>query len=79
MSRPTTTPTHRRKLLRQARALTYRACVGLLLALAIAGHVIVLLLGALDAFVTAFLGMPRLSYGSRRFVQVVRETWEEGR
>lgn len=69
----------RRELLQHARMLTFRACVGLLLVLAILGHVIVLLCGALDALVTAFLGVPRLSYGSRRFVQVVRETWEEER
>lgn len=67
----------RRELRRQARALTFRAAVGTVLALAIAGHVVVLLLGALDAYVTSLIGVPRLSYASRRFVQVVRETWEE--
>lgn len=69
----------RRELLRLARALAYRACVGLVLVLAILGHVFVLLLGALDALVTAFVGVPRLSRTTRRFVQVVRTTWEESR
>lgn len=69
----------RRALLQQARVLAFRACVGLVLVLAILGHVLVLLLGALDALVTAFLGVPRLSRGTRRFVEVVRETWEADR
>jgi Na+-driven multidrug efflux pump len=59
-----------------ARTLIFRACVGMLLALAILGHVIVLLLGALDALLAAFFGVPRLSHGTRQFVQVVRETWQ---
>jgi hypothetical protein len=58
------------------RALIFRACVGMLLALAILGHVIVLLFGALDALLAAFLGVPRISHGTRQFVQVVRETWQ---
>ncbi|MBF8187297.1 hypothetical protein ITP53_16470 [Nonomuraea sp. K274] len=72
-----TTYIDRRALLLQARVLTFRAAVGLVLALAIIGHVVVLLLGALDALVTAWVGVPRLSASTRRFVQVVRETWEE--
>lgn len=69
----------RRALLHLARTLAYRACVGLVLVLAILGHVLVLLLGALDALVTAFVGVPRLARTTRQFVQVVRETWEESR
>ncbi|MFI7618024.1 hypothetical protein ACIBP6_43075 [Nonomuraea terrae] len=66
----------RRALLQHARLLTLRAAVGLVLMMAILGHVLVLLLGALDALLTAWLGVPRLSSTTRRFVQVVRETWE---
>ncbi|TMR95599.1 hypothetical protein [Nonomuraea basaltis] len=69
----------RRALLRQARYLTFRAAVGVLLALAILGHVLVLLLGAADALLTAFLGVPPLSSSTRRFVEVVKDTWEAGR
>lgn len=69
----------RRAMLRHARAMGFRACIGLVLVLAILGHVLVLLLGALDALVTAFLGVPRLSRGTRRFVEVVRQTWEADR
>lgn len=75
----TTVHIDRRALLREARALVFRACVGLVLALAILGHVLVLLLGALDALVTAYIGVPRLSRSTRRFVEVVRETWEADR
>lgn len=56
-----------------------RVLLVLLLALAILGHAVVLLLGALDALVTALLGVPRLAYGSRRFVELVWRTWEEQR
>jgi len=66
----------RRALLMLARALAFRACVGLVLALAVLGHVAVLLLGALDALVTAYIGVPRLSSTTRRIVQVVHETWK---
>ncbi|SDJ93504.1 hypothetical protein [Nonomuraea jiangxiensis] len=69
----------RRALLLVARVLVFRAAVGLVLVLAILGHVLVLLLGALDALVTAWLGLPRLSRFSRQFVEVVRETWREER
>ncbi|MFI7134210.1 hypothetical protein ACIBQ1_51690 [Nonomuraea sp. NPDC050153] len=69
----------RRALLMLARLLAYRAAVGLVLVLAILGHVLVLLLGALDALVTAYIGVPRLSRFTRQVVEVIRETWEQGR
>lgn len=42
----------------------------------VVGHVIVLLAGALDAYVAALLGLPRLAYSTRRVVEVVNETQE---
>lgn len=66
-------------LLEQARVLAFRAAVGVLLALALLGHTLVLLAGAADALLTAYLGVPRLSSATRRFVEVVRDTWEEER
>lgn len=69
----------RDELLQQAQALAFRAAVGVLLALALLGHVLVLLLGAADALLSAYLGVPRLSSATRRFVEVVRDTWEEER
>ncbi|MEW1837499.1 hypothetical protein AB0392_06030 [Nonomuraea angiospora] len=42
-----------------------------------ASAVALLVLGALDALVTACVGMPRLAYITRRFVEVVRETARE--
>lgn len=56
----------------------FRTAVGILLVLAVFGHVLVLLFSALDALVTAFIGIPRLSYSSGRFVRVVAKTWKEG-
>ncbi|MBB6351857.1 hypothetical protein FHU36_008440 [Nonomuraea muscovyensis] len=41
------------------------------------GHVLALLAGAVDALVTALLGVPRMAYGARRFADVIRETWKE--
>ncbi|MBB6343766.1 hypothetical protein FHU36_000275 [Nonomuraea muscovyensis] len=41
------------------------------------GHVLALLGGAVDALVTALLGLPRVSYSTRRVADVIRETWEE--
>ncbi len=71
-----TDPHDRRAMLMLARMLAFRAAVGVLLMLALLGHVVALLLGALDALATAYLGMPRLSSSTRRFVQVVRDTWK---
>ncbi|WP_336208216.1 hypothetical protein [Nonomuraea sp. LPB2021202275-12-8] len=65
--------------LRWARILAMRVCLALLLSLAIFGHVVVLLLGAVDALITARLGLPRLSYSSRRLVEVVYITWKASR
>jgi hypothetical protein len=67
----------RRGLRRRARRLLADAAIGLVVALAMLGHVLVLLLGAADALATSVLGVPRIAYGSRRFVEVVRETWKE--
>jgi hypothetical protein len=67
----------RRGLRARARQLVNEAIARFMLALAILGHVIVLLAGALDALVTSLVGIPRISYGTRKFVEVVRETWKE--
>ena len=67
----------RRGLRRHARDLAATALAATITALTMLGHVLVLLLGAADALLTSLIGVPRISYGSRRFVQVVRETWEE--
>lgn len=52
----------------------YHAVTGLVFV----GHTVVLVLGAADAYVTAVLGTPRISYGCRRLAAVVRTTWKEG-
>ncbi|MEU6788081.1 hypothetical protein ABZ912_53575 [Nonomuraea angiospora] len=49
----------------------------LLAALTLLGHVIVLVAGALDAYATSFVGLPRLAYLVHRFADVVRETARE--
>ncbi|MEV6159444.1 hypothetical protein AB0L53_54840 [Nonomuraea sp. NPDC052129] len=64
-----------------ARARTVRAIAFLIIArivvtLAAVGHVIVQLAGALDAYVTAVLGVPRLAVLGRRVRAALRETWE---
>ncbi|WP_157251016.1 hypothetical protein [Nonomuraea typhae] len=59
------------------RLILFRAALLVLLTLAVFGHVLVLVLGALDALVTAFVGVPRLSYASGRLVRVVAATWKE--
>ena len=45
--------------------------------LALVGHIVVLVLGAVDAYVTAVLGVPRVGYGVRCLAAVVRDTWKE--
>ncbi|MFI6907328.1 hypothetical protein ACIBKY_39140 [Nonomuraea sp. NPDC050394] len=40
-------------------------------------RVVVLLAGALDALVTAYLAIPRLAYLLQRFTQIVRDTRRE--
>lgn len=67
----------RRGLRRHARDLVATAVAAAITALAMLGHVVVLLLGAADALLTSLIGVPRIAYGSRRFVEVVRETWKE--
>lgn len=64
-----------------ARARAVRQLVGtvaarILFLLAWFGHIVVLAGGALDALLTALLGVPRLSFVGRRFTQMARETWE---
>ena len=64
-----------------ARARTIRAIAFLIVArivitFAALGHVIVQLAGALDAYVTAVLGVPRLAVLGRRVRAALRETWE---
>ncbi|MFI7707587.1 hypothetical protein [Nonomuraea sp. NPDC049480] len=49
----------------------------LLAALTMLGHLVVLVAGAIDALVTAYVGLPRLAYAVRRIVEVVRETARE--
>ncbi|MER7363556.1 hypothetical protein [Nonomuraea wenchangensis] len=41
------------------------------------GHLAVLAAGAVDALVTAWLGVPRLGYVISRLRRVARQTWEE--
>lgn len=67
----------RRGLRRHARDLLAVAVAAFITALAALGHMVVLLAGALDALVTSLIGVPRISYGTRRFVEVVRDTWED--
>jgi pheromone shutdown protein TraB len=67
----------RRALRARARYLLASAVAAAIVALLMLGHLVGLLLGAADAYVTSLLGMPRIAYGTRRFVQVVRETWED--
>jgi hypothetical protein len=63
--------------IRRARGLLVDVIAGAIVAIVMAGHVIGLVLGAADALVTSLLGVPRLSYGARRLVDVVRDTWRE--
>jgi hypothetical protein len=49
----------------------------LLAVLTMLGHLVVLVAGAIDALATSYVGLPRLAYLLRRFVEVVRETARE--
>lgn len=49
----------------------------LMVALIWVGHVVVQCAGAVDAYVAALIGMPRLAYTGRRFATVMRQTRQE--
>lgn len=69
----TTKPGGRGRTVRRLAALIAARVVFLL---AYLGHILTLLAGAVDALVTALLGVPRITYGAGRLARVVRETWE---
>ena len=72
-----TTSIDRRALRRRARRVLAVVVAAMLTALVWVGHMVALLGGAADAFLTALLGVPRIAYGCRRFADVVRQTWKE--
>jgi hypothetical protein len=61
------------------RAYLLAAVALLMLALAFVGHVAALVLGALDALVTAAIGTRRIALLSRQLANVARDTWEASR
>ena len=64
---------------RTVRAIAFLIVARIVVAIAAVGHVVVQLAGALDAYITAVLGVPRLAYSVRRFVEVMRKTWKADR
>jgi hypothetical protein len=60
----------------RARYLLASAVAAAIVALLMLGHLVGLLLGAADAYVTSLLGVPRLAYTGRRLAAVVRDTWK---
>ncbi|MEV5893169.1 hypothetical protein [Nonomuraea fuscirosea] len=60
-----------------ARMAAMLAVAYVLAALTLLGHVIVLVIGALDALATSYVGLPRLAYLLHRFAEIVRETARE--
>lgn len=64
----------RRPLHERIRDLALTVLAWLLLALAVLGHVVGLLLGALDALLAARLGTRRLAYICRLLRQALRDT-----
>lgn len=69
----TTTPGHH---CRTARQLVFAIVAPVVAALAWIGHAIAQLAGAVDAVVTAWLGVPRLAVTVRRVRAALRDTWE---
>jgi hypothetical protein len=69
----------RHPLRQRARNLLAAVITWLLLTLAIIGHTIALIAGAIDALITAAIGTRRISYISGQLRDAVRETGEEDR
>ena len=69
----------RRPLRQRARNALASVIFGLLVALAVLGHTIALIAGAIDALITAAIGTRRISYISGQLRDAARETWEEDR
>lgn len=61
---------------RTVRAVLFLIVARIVVAVAVAGHVVVQLAGAADAYVTAVLGVPRLAVLGRRVRAALHETWE---
>lgn len=61
---------------RTVRAIAFLIVARVVVAVAVVGHVIVQLAGAVDAYVTAVLGVPRLAVLGRRLHAALLETWE---
>ncbi|MFG1826715.1 hypothetical protein ACGFIJ_29905 [Microbispora bryophytorum] len=61
----------------RARFLTLLVLARIVIWLAMLGHVLLLLLGALDALITAAIGTRRMAFLSRQFADVARRTWKE--
>jgi hypothetical protein len=60
----------------RGRTLIMLAIIRFMRAFILLGHIIVQLLGAVDAYVTALLGVPRLAVLGGRVRAALRETWE---
>jgi hypothetical protein len=52
-------------------------CYGVALAVVFLGHVLALVFGAVDAVVTAWLGVPRLAVTLPRVGEQVRRSWRQ--
>lgn len=61
---------------RRGRTFVMLAIIRFMRVFILLGHVIVQLLGALDAYMTALLGVPRLAVLGGRVRAALRETWE---
>lgn len=70
----TTAPGARARALRQ---LAGTAAARVVFLLAYLGHTLVLLAGAVDAIVCAWLGVPRVAVSARRLRAALNKTWKE--
>lgn len=61
----------------RVRAVVFLIVARFVVVLAWLGHILVLVVGAVEALIAARLGVPRLAYVARRLAWVARETWEE--
>jgi hypothetical protein len=62
---------------RWARILAYAAVARVTVALTLTGHVVVLLITATDALITARIGTRRIGFISGQLRDAVRESWED--
>ncbi|GAA4221631.1 hypothetical protein FHR32_005161 [Streptosporangium album] len=67
----------RHPLRQRARNALATLIMWVLVALAVVGHTIALLAGAVDALITAAIGTRRIGYISGQLRDAVRETWKE--